>query len=154
MIPSQKCALEAVKGATLTQQEIDKITPLLDPDNRNDAAIATILSAGRTRPVDTDIGIGTILAKLGANGGAWLDSIEAVGQQDSNVKWAMALIRDGRFRIDMPESRAAMQALAVAVPALADGINVLLTSSVTPDPIAPARITQALDGAIYNVERV
>ena len=119
MTPAQKSALEALISppapqapVALTAEQIEQIDPLLDPNNRNDVAIAAILSAGRTRPVPTEIGIGTVLAKLGEGGGAFLDALERVGQQDANVKWSMVLIRDGRFRIDMTESRAAMQALA------------------------------------------
>lgn len=151
MTPDQQSALESLTATAtsparaLTQQEISQIDPLLDPDNRNDVAIADILSAGRTRPVHTEIGIGTVLAKLGAGGGVWLDALDAVGQQDANVRWSMVLIREGRFRIDMAESRAAMQHLATNVPELAAGIAALLTLGVEPDPLSVTDVSRALN---------
>lgn len=145
MTPEQKSALEAVAGRAITNDEVTAIDPLLDPDNRNDVAIADILSAGRTRPVTTEIGIGTVLAKLGADGGAWLDALDNVGLQDANVRWSMVLIRDGRFRIDMAESRAAMQHLATNVPDLAAGIAALLTLGVEPDPLSVTDVSRELN---------
>lgn len=145
MTPAQQAALKGIAGRELTQQEIEQIDPLLGPNNRNDVAIAALLSAGRTRPVHTEIGIGTILAKLGASGGAWLDALDAMGQQDSNVKWSMVLIRDGRFRIDMAEARAAMQTLATNVPGLAAGIAALLTLGVEPDPLPVTDVSRELN---------
>lgn len=145
MTPAQKSALEGIVERALTTAEVEQIDPLLDPDNRNDTAIAAILSVGRTRPVPTEIGIGTVLAKLGAGGGAFLDALEQIGQQDANVKWSMVLIRDGRFRIDMTESRAAMQALANQVPDLAAGIAALLTLGTEPDPYPLIDVSRALN---------
>lgn len=145
MTPAQKSALEGIVERALTPAEVEQIDPLLDPDNRNDTAIAAILSVGRVRPVPTEIGIGTVLAKLGAGGGAFLDALEQIGQQDANVKWSMVLIRDGRFRIDMPESRAAMQALANQVSDLAAGIAALLTLGFEPDPLPVVDVSRALN---------
>lgn len=145
MTPTQKSAIETVAGRAITNDEVTALDPLLDPDNRNDVAIADILSVGRTRPVPTEIGIGTVLARLGADGGAWLDALDTVGLQDANVRWSMVLIRDGRFRIDMAESRAAMQTLATNVPELAAGIAALLTLGVEPDPVPLVEVSRALN---------
>lgn len=47
MTPQQNEALEALIGRALTAEQATQIDPLLHPDNRNDAAIAAILSQGR-----------------------------------------------------------------------------------------------------------
>lgn len=69
MTPQQQTALETIAGRSLTQPEIEQIDPLLDPDNRNDVAIAAILSTGRTisDPVTkfTSLGIAERFPPLG-----------------------------------------------------------------------------------------
>lgn len=47
MTPTQQAALEGIAGRALTQQEIEQIDPLLDPDNRDDVAITAKLQALR-----------------------------------------------------------------------------------------------------------
>lgn len=51
MTPEQQTALESLVARALTAEEIAQIDPLLDPDNRNDVAIAGALSVGRTAVV-------------------------------------------------------------------------------------------------------
>lgn len=145
MTPSQQTALESVVGRALTQTEIDQIDPLLDYNNRQDVQIAEILSAGRTRLKSTPIGIGTLLAVMAPNGGAFLDSLEAMGANDSNIKWLVELIRAGKFDIGLESSRAQMQAYAQAVPALADAVNALLQLGTEPDPIHYNKFSDALN---------
>lgn len=112
---------------------------------RRDAQIAAALSAGRTKPVPTEIGTGTILAALGDGGGAFLDALVEVGTVNRNVYWTMDLIRQGRLRIDLPATRAGMQGLAAAVPSLAPAVQALMTIGVEPDPIPVELVTSALD---------
>ena len=111
---------------------------------RRDAQIAAALSEGRTKLVPTEIGSGTILAALGEGGGAFLDALVAIGESNRNVYWTMDLIRQGRLRIDLPATRAGMQGLAAAVPALAPAVQVLLTLGYEPDPISHAEVAAAL----------
>lgn len=47
MTPAQLAALEAAAGLTLTDEEKASVEPLLGPDNRNDVAIAAVISARR-----------------------------------------------------------------------------------------------------------
>lgn len=47
MTPEQRSALEDAKGTPLTEADLLAIEPLLDPENRNDVAIAAVLSAER-----------------------------------------------------------------------------------------------------------
>jgi hypothetical protein len=64
MTPAQQLSLEGLISRELTGDEIAEIDPLL-PD-RNDVAIAAILSAGRVKTQPTPIGIGTVLSCHGS----------------------------------------------------------------------------------------
>jgi len=155
--PQQLEALEGVVGRALSAGEIDAIDPYLvegdeqnpNPAYRNDVEIARILSVGRKKPSPLEIGAGTILATLGEGGGAFLDALVAIGEQNRNVYWSMDLIRQGRFRIDMPAARAQMQSLAEQVgkayPAIAAGIEALLTLGLADDPLPVAEVSRALN---------
>lgn len=150
MTPAQQAALTAVAGRELTQQEIDAIDLLLDPNNRNDTEIAAILSVGRVRVSPTEVGYGTIVGKLrgvGGGGGAFLDALAQVGQVDRDVFYTLKLIERGAFRIDLPESRAGMVALATAVPNLGPYVTALLALGEEPDPIPVADVSRALNVA-------
>lgn len=147
MTPAQQAALESVVGRALTQTEIDQIDPLLDYNNRQDVQIAEILSAGRTRLKSTPIGIGTVLAVMAPNGGAFLDALETMGTTDANVKWLLKLIERGAFDIGLGASRAQMLAYAQAVPELAAAVNALLQLGIEPDPIHYNKFSDALNVA-------
>ena len=118
---------------------------------RRDAQIAAALSEGRTKLVPTEIGAGTILAALGDGGGAFLDALVEIGTVNRNVYWTMDLIRQGRLRIDLPATRAGMQGLAEAVPALAPAVQALLTLGYEPDPIALDDVSNALNARAKGV---
>jgi len=47
MTPVQQTALTGLMGRELTQAEIDALSPLLDPNNRNDVAITALINAGQ-----------------------------------------------------------------------------------------------------------
>lgn len=147
MTAEQLAALEACAGRPLTEAEMAQAEPLLDPNNRNDVALAALVSAGRTKVVPTEIGVGTILAALAGQGGVFLDTLVAVGEQNRDVHWTMELIKQGRLRIDMPATRAGMQALAATVPQLADGIAALLQLGVESDPVPVLDVSRALNTA-------
>lgn len=147
MTPAQQAALETLAGRVLTADEIKAADPLLDPDARNDVALAALISTGRTKHIPTELGVGTVLATLGPGSGAWLDGLTAVGEQNRDVYWALTLLHKGTLRIDMPATRAQMQGLAQAVPSLADGINALLGLCMAPDPVSQAAVSAALNSA-------
>lgn len=143
MTPAQQTALESVAGRTLKAEEIAAIDLHL-PDRR-DVQIAELLSLSRVKPVSTPIGIGTVLAVLAPNGGEFLNSLEAIGATDANVKWALKLIEQSNFDVGMPATRAQMQAFAVAVPALEIGINALLSVAEQSDPINYNAVSDVLN---------
>lgn len=142
MTPAQQFALESVAGQSLTAEQIAAIEPYLA--DRNDVAIASILPA-KVVIVSTPIGIGTILAVLAPNGGAFLDALEAAGQSDPNVKWALKLIEQSNFDVGMAATRAQMVAFAQAAPVFADGIAALLATAERAEPIPYNAVSDALN---------
>ena len=144
MTPAQQTALESIVGRSLTADEITSIDPLL-PD-RNDVAIAALLPP-KVLIQSTPIGIGTILAVLAPNGGAFLDALESAGTSDPNVKWALKLIEQSNFDVGMAATRQQMQAFAQAVPSFADGIAALLATAERSEPIHYNAVSDALNVA-------
>lgn len=142
MTPEQQNALASLAGRPLSEDEIAAIDPLL-PD-RNDVAIAAILPPNVTIQ-SKPIGIGTILAVLAPNGGAFLDALETLGQTDSNVKWALKLIEQSNFDVGMEATRQQMQAFAQAAPSFADGIAALLATAERSEPIHYNAVSDALN---------
>ena len=142
MTPSQQAALESVAGKSLTPEQIAAIEPYLA--DRNDVAIASLLP-DKVTIVSTPIGIGTILAVLAPNGGAFLDALEAAGASDPNVKWALKLIEQSNFDVGMGATRAQMVAFAQATPAFADGIAMLLATAEHSEPIHYNAVSDALN---------
>lgn len=145
MTPQQQSALEGVVGRVLTADDIAQIAQFLA--DRNDVAIAAILSVGRTRIERCEIGIGTILSVMAPGGGAFLDALEALGATDRNAHWAMDLIRQGRFDIGMVATRTQVQALAAANPAMASAITALLAVAEVADPLHYNTVSDALNAA-------
>jgi 23S rRNA A1618 N6-methylase RlmF len=130
--------------------EIKAAFPTLTQATRNDEAIAAKLSIGRTKIVSTKIGIGQILATLGANGGIFLDELSALGATDRNVFWAMELIKAGELDVGMSATIAQVNALAVANPAIAGSCNALLALAHVPDPVTEYDVRCALQDADGN----
>lgn len=143
MTPAQQSALEGLVGRALTEVEVAQIDILLQ--NRNDVAIAAILSKGRVKVQSKEIGIGTILDVMAPNGGIFLDNLVALGETDRNVYWSMDLLKQGRFDIGMPGSRAQVSALAQANPSLQPGIAALLATAEVPDQINFNAVSTALN---------
>lgn len=110
-------------------------------------AIAEALSAGRTKVQATPIGIGTVLAVMAPVGGEFLNALESLGATDANVKWALKMIEQATFDVGHPVTRAQLEAFAVNVPTMADGIAALLALAVVPDPVSSQEVTKALEGA-------
>ena len=145
MTPAQPAALESVAGRPLTPQEyvdIDALLPI-----RNDVAIAENLSAGRVITRPTPIGIGTVLAVMAPAGGELLNALEAMGAADSNIKWALKMIEQGTFDVGHPVTRAQLQGVAAAVPAMSAAIEALLAEAESPDPIHYTEVSAALNVA-------
>ena len=116
---------------------------------RDCGALAEIISAGRTKVVDLNIGYGTVLEALGAEAGAaFLDALTdlAADGTSSPVKWALKLLDRGELNIGAAATRGQLDALAAggAMPqAVADALKGL---AVSPDEITASQVQQALEG--------
>ncbi len=143
MTPQQQTALESLVGRSLTPAEITELDTLL-PD-RNDVAIAALLSQGRVKTQPTPIGIGTVLAVMAPDGGDFLNALEAMGPTDANVKWALEMIKQATFDVGHPVTRLQLQAFAGAIPTMADAVVALLAVAESADPINFNAVSDALN---------
>jgi hypothetical protein len=114
---------------------------------RDCGELARILSIGRTKLVEYNIGYGTVLETLGAdNGAAFLDSLTALAETSSPVKWALKLLDRGELNIGASTTQAQMDALAaggVMPQAVADALKAL---AMVPDVVTPQDVQAALEG--------
>ena len=138
----QQEALESLIDRKLTNDEILLINPYILI--RDDVSIANLLPKKKVL-VTTPIGIGTILAFLAPSGGAFLDALEAAGQSDPNVKWALKLIEQSNFDIGMEATRAQMRIFAEAAPQFAEGIALLLTLAEREERVHYNAVSDALN---------
>ena len=110
------------------------------------AAIAEALSAGRTKIISAPIGIGTVLAVMAPVGGDFLNALETMGAADSNVKWALEMIKQGTFDVGHPVTRAQLEAFMVDMPDMADSVQALLNVAVVADVVSSQEVSKALEG--------
>lgn len=117
---------------------------------RDCGALATILSTGRTKLIERDIGYGTVMDTLGAdNGAAFLDGLTALSANSSPIKWALKLLDRGELNIGAPATQQQLDALVAggAVPqAVAAALKGL---AIVPDVITVqdvARVCWSDDG--------
>ena len=143
MTPVQQAALESLVARALSADEIAAIEPLLP--ERNDVAIADILSTGRVKTEPMRIGIGTILATMRPNGGAFLNAMEALAATDANVKWTLKLIEQSNFDIGLAATREELNAFAAAHPELSAQIAALLAVAERPDPVHYNAVSDVLN---------
>jgi hypothetical protein len=111
---------------------------------RNDAAIASALSAGRMRLVPTEIGVGTVLEILGLSvGNALIDAINAT----PDFRHIRPLLEQGRLRLDASLVQATLQSL---VPALLTQAQATALSNYArrPDPVPVSAVSAALNGVV------
>ena len=149
MAPTQQAALEGLVNRDLSADEITAIDLLLG--DRNDVAIAAILSVGRTRIESKQIGRGTILAVMAPMGGLFLGTLRDIGDtrprtiDSANVAEGVGLIDRGEFDIGMEASRVQLQLFASANADIAPGIAALLALPVVPDPLSVAAVSAILN---------
>lgn len=117
----------------------DPALQALVPDTQ---AIADALSVGRTRYVETQIGVGTIIEVLGfATANAVLDVIYSA----PDYRHVKPLLDQGRLHLDSPFVRGALQAM---VPALLtqEQRDALVARAAVSDPVNEYDVRMA----IYN----
>lgn len=149
MTPNQKNALESLIGRGLTESEIAQIDPLvIDPDNRNDVGIATILSVGRTvlgqlpkevfRRWAASTGVRAVIEDHALDAASPLRSI-ALTLRD--VLWSNTPSID--FAIT--ENQQLLQAWVTANAITQEQANALLQFATTPNPIPVGEVSEALN---------
>ena len=114
---------------------------------RDCGELARILSIGRTKLIERNVGYGTVMEALGAdNGAAFLDGLTAVAATSSPVKWALKLLDRGELNIGAAATRGQLDALAaggVMPQAVAEALKNL---AVVPDEITATQVQTALEG--------
>jgi len=126
----------------ITRDEILALDMPLD----DHGAIADALSTARTKVVSMPIGIGTVLAVMAPQGGDFLNTLEQVGQVNSNVKLALEMIKQGTFDVGHPVTRAQLEAFMVDMPAMAYSVQALLNVAVVADVVSSQEVSKALEG--------
>jgi len=113
---------------------------------RDCGELAALLSVGRTKVIDYNIGYGTVLEVLGAEAGsAFLDGLTALAATSSPVKWALKLLDRGELNIGAAATRGQLDALAaggVMPQAVADALKGL---AIVPDPYSIQDVILAME---------
>jgi hypothetical protein len=119
---------------------------------RDCGELARILSIGRTKLIESNIGYGTVMETLGAeNGAAFLDALTVLAATSSPVKWALKLLDRGELNIGAATTQAQLDALAaggVMPQAVADALKAL---AIVPDMVTPQEVADAVfnpDGSL------
>lgn len=94
MTPQQRQALEGIHGAPLSAQQIEAIDPLLDWDNRDDVAIAALLSSWQ-QPVMRSLTVDQVFDILFA-AGEYSAMKQAQLAGDPRAVMAFALLMDAK----------------------------------------------------------
>jgi len=112
---------------------------------RDCGELARILSVGRTKLIERNVGYGTVMEALGAdNGAAFLDGLTAVAATSSPVKWALKLLDRGELNIGAAATQTQLDALAaggIMPQAVADALKAL---AIMPDVITPWQVMDAM----------
>ena len=114
---------------------------------RDCGALAAILSVGRTKLIERNVGYGTVMETLGGEvGAAFLDALEALAATSSPVKWALKLLDRGELNVGSPATQSQLDALVTggAVPAAV--ANALKALAVVPDGVTAQEVQTVLEG--------
>ena len=155
MTPAQQTALEGVAGRALTAQEVSDIDPLLDPDNRNDVAIAAILSVGRVTVGEywlTDRGLVSDLVMAHGNtdlADSILTKLDTLAAQSRSTRAMMNRLENDARGINFgdPALRAQFQILGSAGIFTAEEVDALLALASKPSPLSFDAVSRALNVA-------
>lgn len=137
----------------MTPQEIrqairaDQTLTNLLPDS---AAIAALLSEGRTRPNGAEIGHGLILATIGIpSGNALLDALYA----DETFRYVKPLLEQGRLDVSSPLVAGALDALVLGSVITRGEADALIALGREPDPVSTHEVQAAIladDGSLRD----
>jgi len=107
-------------------------------------AIATLLSPGRMRANDREIGYGVILETIGIDAGNQL--IDFIQAQPA-LRHVVQLLANGWLRIGSPLAQGALQSFVPAAVSQADA-DALCALGIEPDPYT----SQQIAAALYNLD--
>lgn len=139
MNTQQQAALEALVGRAITTDEVAQIDAFMAAGRLNE--VTALLSAGRTKWVPFEIGNGTVLQVFGlAKGNAVLDIVYT----DSTFRYVKPLMEQGRLRLDVPMTRATLEALVGSVITQAD-LDAMYALCTVDDPLTDAQVQAALE---------
>lgn len=173
MTPQQKSALEALMGATMTVEQESEIGPLVD--SRDDAAVASLLSVGRTRTESVLVttravrAIGTVLPRsrhalistlrdAASTTPAWLDpTLTALGiavedhpaiADDLASAWAAlnSFTDGGGLDVGSSAARDMLDIIAAAVPEASAACIAVKALAERDAPLHHSEISAALAG--------
>lgn len=161
MTPAHKTALEGLIARALTAPEVDAITPLLaNPDDRNDVAVAAVLSAGRVRLQSRMIGERGIMAALGTvEGEACLAAFEAFAAttlpaehplkaHHAGIKRMLSWLKtDAGLDIGTPQAGQLLGIMAQLGILEGAWVVTIMALAQVADPIAVADVSRALNAA-------
>ena len=123
---------------------LEEIQAKCDPTliaSRDFEAIATAVSAGRTKPNAKEIGNGTILEVLGlTTGNALLDVVNNV----SDFRYVKPLVEQGRLVASAPLVQATVQSLVPMGVLTQLEADALCAQGFDLDPVTAAQVNQAL----------
>lgn len=127
---------QEIRDAIAASQELQELAAI-----RNDAAIAVILSVGRTKLTPTEVGVGTILEVLGLDlGNTLIDTINAAPQ----FRHIRPLLEQGRLRLDSALVQTTLQGLVPAMLTQSQA-DALANRARIPDPIHVSLVSAALN---------
>lgn len=150
MTPQQQLALETLVGRSLTAGEITAIDPYLAANNRNDVAIAGILSIGRT--VRNLISKSVFLrwaARTGARAAIETHALDSASPLRSTAlalrDFLLSNLTDIDFSLD--ENVTMLQAWVSAGAITQTQANEILSLATSPNPIPVGDVSDALNKA-------
>lgn len=111
--------------------------------SKEHGAIAALVSVGRTRPVTTEIGNGTILETIGlTSGGALLDAIHAT----PSLKYVLPLLDQGRLKVGSALVQGAIDTFVSAAVITSGEGAALKALGKEPNPVSVQQVIEALGG--------
>lgn len=114
---------------------------------RDCGAIAEILSAGRTKTIERNVGYGTVMEALGGEAGAaFLDALTSLAEVSSPVKWALKLLDRGELNLGSPATKAQLDMLALGGVIPIEVAQSLKALAIVPDVITAQDVQAALEG--------
>ena len=122
-----------------------KCTPeMLLPQNRDDGAIAALVSIGRTRFRKTNVGEGGIIAAIGdlAAANIFLDVVNSV----PDYRHIKKVITRGDFDLGELMAQGAVQAMVTALVLTQPQADRLKALGIESDPVSAQEVAKALEG--------